>query len=123
MCDGKEVPTHPMGWTWPKGKNLPRWSTPDPECYEPPLDPGIAEAVRVLREAGIETYESCQGGAGHAYPVPTVRFHGNHAEGFKAFAAARACGLPVSELRRTWQVNDGEPDGPTWEMTFWPSSI
>ena len=32
------------------------------------LDPGIAGAVAVLREAGVETFESCEGGHGHAYP-------------------------------------------------------
>jgi hypothetical protein len=32
----------------------------------PDLDPGIVRAVRVLVEAGIETFESCEGGPGHA---------------------------------------------------------
>lgn len=35
------------------------------------LDDGIREAVRVLAQAGVETFESCQGGDGHAYPEPT----------------------------------------------------
>lgn len=38
----------------------------------PRLDPGIAGAVRVLMVAGIHTFESCEGGAGHAYPEPTI---------------------------------------------------
>jgi hypothetical protein len=29
------------------------------------LDPGIEHAVRVLRDAGVETTESCQGGGAH----------------------------------------------------------
>jgi hypothetical protein len=29
----------------------------------PGLDPGIELAVRVLMEAGVETFESCEGGA------------------------------------------------------------
>lgn len=37
------------------------------------LDPGIAHAVKVLRDSGVETYESCEGGEGHAYPYPCVR--------------------------------------------------
>jgi hypothetical protein len=86
--------------------------------YDPPLDPGIARAVQTLNEAGIETYESCEGGPGHAYPVPTVRFHGERSEGFRAIAVAMATGLRVSELRRVWSVVDGEPNGPTWELTF-----
>lgn len=36
--------------------------------FDPPLDPGIASYVHILHQAGIETYESCQGGKGHTYP-------------------------------------------------------
>jgi len=86
--------------------------------YDPPLDPGIAAAVGILQSGGIETFESCQGGDGHAYPEPTVRFYGDRAEGFRALTIATRAGLPVSALRRTWPVLDGEPTGPWWEMTF-----
>ena len=88
------------------------------EMFSSPLDPGIKQAVEVLRAAGIETFESCQGGPGHAYPEPTVRFHGHKAEGFKALSIAIHAGLPVSGLRRTWPVLDSEPTGPWWELTF-----
>ena len=86
--------------------------------FEPPLDRGIESAVLALRSAGVETFESCQGGNGHAYPVPTVRFYGNKAEGMRALAAAMNNGLPVAELRRVWPLIDGEPTGPWWELTF-----
>ena len=86
--------------------------------FDPPLDRGIAHVVAVLVAAGIETFESCEGGAGHAYTVPTVRFHGYRDEGFRALAAAIQGGLRVSALRRVWDVIDGEPTGPHWEMTF-----
>ena len=86
--------------------------------FEPPLDAGIERVVLILREQGIETFESCEGGVGHAFPVPTVRFHGEHSEGFRAFAIAQCHALPVSELRRVWDVIAGEPEGPHWEMTF-----
>ena len=82
------------------------------------VDPGIRRAVEVLRAAGVETIESCQGGQGHAFPEPTVRFHGNHGEGFRAYAAAMESGLPVLELRRTWSVIDGELSGPWWYIVF-----
>src|SRR4051812_9208509 len=36
------------------------------------LDAGIRQAVLILRRAGIETFESCEGGDGHAFEVPTV---------------------------------------------------
>ena len=84
------------------------------------LDNGIREAVRVLAEAGIETFESCEGGEGHAYPEPTVRFHGERGEGFRALAVALECDLNVLSLRRTWPVNDGEPTGPCWELVILP---
>ena len=85
-----------------------------------PLDRWIGYAVKVLRDAGIETYESCQGGKGHAFTDPTVRFHGGPAEGFRAFAAAVECGLPVYAIRRFWAVSDGELTGPHWEIVFSP---
>ncbi len=90
--------------------------------FDPPLDPGIERAVVVLREAGIETYESCEGGAGHAYAEPTVRFHGERAEGFRALAAAIQAGLRVAELRRVWSIQEEEPTGPSWELTFVPKA-
>jgi hypothetical protein len=86
--------------------------------YDPPLDPGIREYVERLNEEGVETFESCQGGAGHAYPEPTIRFHGDRVEGFRALSTALRSGMPVASLRRIWTVNDGEPTGPYWEMTF-----
>ena len=89
--------------------------------YDPPLDPGIRRVVEALNAGGISTFESCEGGEGHAYAEPTVRFHGDRGEGFKALATAMQAGLPVSELRRVWPVNDGEPTGPWWELTFAPT--
>ncbi len=88
------------------------------EKLRPTLDPGIARAVGVLMNAGIETFESCEGGAGHAYAEPTVRFAGERAEGFRALTAALEHGLRVTDLRRVWPVVDGEPTGPWWELVF-----
>jgi hypothetical protein len=93
--------------------------TDGPEVFEPSLDPGIHGAVIGLRSAGIETFESCEGGPGHTYPEPTVRFHGNAVEGYRAFAVAVNCGLPVANLRRVWPAIDSELTGPWWEMTFY----
>ena len=83
------------------------------------LDPGIAGAVKVLREAGVETTESCEGGGGHAFPEPTVRFDGDNSEGFRALAAAMQAQLPVAGLRRSWMMQGGEPTGPEWELVFY----
>lgn len=38
-----------------------------------PLDPGISPVVELLRQAGVNTFSSCQGGTGHTFPVPTIR--------------------------------------------------
>ena len=82
------------------------------------IDRGIRNAVRILHDNGIETFESCQGGRGHAFYEPTVRFHGGKGEGFRALAIALQHGLRVSELRRYYDLIDDEPVGPHWEMTF-----
>jgi len=88
------------------------------DVLAPDLDPGIREAVRLLMSAGIETFESCQGGEGHAYSRPTVRFHGHRDEGFRALAVALANGFRVVSLCRVWDIIDGEPTGPHWELEF-----
>ena len=82
------------------------------------LDPGIRNAVLILRSAGIETFESCEGGLGHAFDMPTIRFHGNAWVGHKAFAAAMEHGLPVHRIQRAYAVVDGELEGPVWEIVF-----
>lgn len=45
------------------------------------LDSGIRPYVKILDDNGIETFESCQGGDGHCFPEPTIRFHGVRGEG------------------------------------------
>ena len=84
----------------------------------PALDPGIKREVKILRANGIETFESCQGGHGHAYPEPTIRFHGHNPQGFRALAIALEYDLRPACLRRIWPIIEGEPTGPYWEMTF-----
>lgn len=92
----------------------------DGDC---PLDRWISYAVKVLRDGGVETYESCQGGAGHAFHEPTIRFHGTRADGLRAAALALAHGLPARDLRRFWTLSGDEPIGPEWEMTFWKQKL
>lgn len=83
------------------------------------LDAGIARAVDVLRDNGIETFESCEGGTGHSMPEPTVRFHGAAEAGWRALALCLAYGFPVLALRRYWAIHaNGEPAGPYWEIVF-----
>jgi len=78
-------------------------------------DPAIRRHVRVLYDNGIETCESCGGGAGHAFPEPTVCFFGGQGEGFRALAVALQNGLRPFELRvsiKFWTVNRTAPSGP-----------
>lgn len=82
------------------------------------IDLGIRHYVLVLRSQGIETCQSCQGGPGHAYLEPTIEFYGGAGEGPRAVGAALTFGLPVADLRREWNVRDGEMHGPIWTITF-----
>jgi hypothetical protein len=93
------------------------------ETFHPPLDVGIAKVVHTLRAAGVETFESCEGGPGHSYPKPTVRFHGNAGAGHYALGVAITHALPVSQLRRTWDVEGECPTGPCWELVFWKEKL
>lgn len=87
-------------------------------AFSPPLDAGIKRFVEILSDAGIETCESCQGGKGHAYAEPTIRFLGGRGEGFRALGIAMTNALPIAELRRTWPITDDVPVGPYWELVF-----
>jgi hypothetical protein len=89
-----------------------------PDEAEWKLDPGIRRGVLILRSAGIETYESCEGGEGHSYPVPTISFRGSAWAGYHAFSVAMEHGLPVTSLRRVYDVLEAQLQGPWWEMTF-----
>ncbi len=94
----------------------------DLEAHAPacdlPLDPGIRRAVLILRREGIETFESCDGGAGHAFAEPTIKFHGNAWAGYKAFAVAMENGLPAARIQYVWHEVDGQLQGPWWEIVF-----
>lgn len=84
------------------------------------LDEGIRKAVETLQSCGIETFESCEGGVGHSYPEPTIRFYGTPEAGWRALAVCLAHDLPIAQLRRAWNILDSnEPTGPHWEITFW----
>ncbi len=86
------------------------------------VDTGIRSAVKALREAGVVTIESCEGGRRHAFAEPTVRFHGDRGEGLRALGVALQNGLRVAELRKVWPIIDNEPTGPWWELVFIPTT-
>jgi hypothetical protein len=82
------------------------------------MDAGIRDAVLILRRGGVETFESCEGGEGHAFPEPTVRFHGDAWAGYHAFSIAMQNGLRVSAIRHTYVAVEGQLHGPYWEITL-----
>jgi len=82
------------------------------------LDPDIRETVRILRQNGVETTESCEGTRGHCYPEPTVCFDGEYAAGFRALSICYENGLKVKQLARCWNIINGEPIGPEWQLVF-----
>jgi len=84
------------------------------------LDNGIREAVKILADNDIETFESCEGGKGHPYSEPTIRFHGDNSEGLRGLAVAIQNNLNVASLKRTYDIIDKEITGPWWELTFIP---
>lgn len=84
------------------------------------IDQGIREAVLKLRSGGVETFESCEGGEGHAFAEPTVRFHGDAWAGYRAFAIAMENGLRPVSVRRVYDVISDQLVGPWWEIVFSP---
>ncbi len=82
------------------------------------IDKNVAPIVNILRQNGVETFESCDGSPGHVFHDLTVRFHGGSSEGLKALSIVLEANLPVMNLRRYWNVFDKEITGPFWEITF-----
>ena len=87
---------------------------------EEKLDKGIRDFVLFLRENNFETFESCQGGIGHGFPEPTVRFFGNKHEGLRMAMICIKNDLPIDEVRRSFSIDEGELQTPFWEVTFRP---
>jgi hypothetical protein len=84
------------------------------------LDPGIVRIVQALSDEGVETFESCEGGKGHAFPEPTIRFGvGRPEEGWHALSVSLMLGFPVLALRLVWDIEHHHtPTGPLWEIVF-----
>lgn len=101
------------------------WPCLKPDFTGEGLDPGIQPMVEALVRHGVQTVESCEGGEGHAWPEPTIRFWGDAADGLHALAVALKYRFPVAELRRVWAVYGsngapftGELQKPVWELVF-----
>lgn len=55
---------------------LPNFEEHEGAIQDSPPDPGIAPIVSILRQNGVETCQSCQGGPGHSSREPYVDFRG-----------------------------------------------
>jgi hypothetical protein len=100
-----------------KNPNGPKFSKQTGEML---IDEGIKPAVDILNEHGFVTIESCQGGEGHAYFDPMVRFEGTEFDLIRAWEVCAAFKLCVFEAHRVYRkctviYNESEEIGETWE--------
>jgi hypothetical protein len=66
------------------------------------IDPLILPAVEILNTHGFKTFESCQGGEGHCYAEPTVRFFGSDFDLIRAYEICQSYRLNVYEAKRVF---------------------
>lgn len=110
----------------PDRATLKRWAAEI--CPSDPIDLGIVHAVKLLRDAGCDTFEACEGGhrddgRPHAYAEPTVRFEGSAGDALRAADLCIAPGLPIRRAGVCWQIarnGDGllDRDRPLCELAF-----
>ena len=94
----------------------PGWMEYGPDA----LDDGIIGVVKVLMAAGVETFNSCQGGGpafGHAHMMPVVSFKGDEDAGRRAERIATEAGYQVFQLARIEYERQGERHE-YWELQF-----
>lgn len=88
------------------------------------VDPGIRETVRILQSHGVKTCQSCEGGAGHAYRLPTVDFLDS--PGLMPHdvlkIAQDECPLDLIQFRQQWGFHDHvdrlRPSEMVWSVVF-----
>jgi hypothetical protein len=88
--------------------DLDRWAVEI--CPSDPIDRGIVRALKLLIDAGFQTFEACEGGVRenghpHAYAEPTVRFEGDASDALRAVDVCLAAGLLPRRAGVCWQVD------------------
>jgi hypothetical protein len=88
------------------------------------LDPGIIRVVRILKEAGVETYQSCEGpegmlpegrhGVGHSYHGATVDVR----QPWMALDTCNAYGIRVDEISERFSLVDNRPVEHRWSVVL-----
>lgn len=89
------------------------------------LDKLIEPVVILLNKYGFKTFESCQGGKGHCFDSPTVRFEGSEFDLIRAYELCDLHNINVHEAKRTYRKTDvyqdvtsGSSIGEIWEPPF-----
>lgn len=85
-----------------------------------PLDVGIIRIVRILKEEGIETQQSCEGGEGHSYDWPSVDVSG---QPWRALDLCNTYGLPVHQISELHRIEQGNPVEHFWRLEFSPHKL
>jgi hypothetical protein len=82
------------------------------------LDSGISYPVRLLRDHGLDTCQSCEGGDGHAYHEPTIELYAgsDDSEGFRALAVLQTHGIDVARIAIVWECKNGLPYQRVWSI-------
>ena len=70
------------------------------------VDDGIRPVVEILNNHGFKTFELCEGGKGHCYSDPTVRFYGSEIDLIRAFEICLCYKLNVFEVKRVYRKED-----------------
>lgn len=81
------------------------------------IDEGIRGPLRVLTDAGIDTFSSCEGGGygrGHGYLRPTICFNGTALAEDDARNALEKAGYVIFQIMR--RFIDGKPV--YWQIEF-----
>ncbi len=89
------------------------------EFNNQPIDKGILHHVKILKENGVDTFMSCQGGKGHTFSSPTIRFRCTKKEAFKALSVAvdnDLSPMALNEIRLL--IGKKIAFGPFWELQF-----
>ncbi len=80
------------------------------------LDPDIQPYVDVLREHGVDTIESCQGGPGHSSAGPYISFRGPVGEGLRVAGIALSLGWPITRILKEWAFFADDITPPVWVL-------
>ena len=78
------------------------------------LDAGIRYPVRLLHAHGIPTCQSCEGGEGHAYDLPSIDM--TEPRAFEAMSVLEVAAVPVRSVLSIWRVEHAVPDARIWRV-------